>query len=86
MLLATLTASASEPTKRRMGIEGDIQNTGSELGSYTFIANKGQVKTSVQCIDGYKFAIVAMVGHQSAPGPAVDIIQIYNSGSAPAKC
>lgn len=89
-LLQTATLSAIDTGDvRHPGMQNPVENTGAELGSYTFTSQKGQVKTSVQCIDGYKFAIVAMVGHQSTPGPAVDIIQIYESGAqpaAPAKC
>lgn len=89
LLQAATVFAAGETDVRHPAMQNPIENTGTELGSYTFTSQKGQVKTSVQCIDGYKFAIVAMVGHQSTPSPAVDIIQIYESGAqpaAPAKC
>lgn len=89
LLQAATTSAAGESDVRHPAMQNPIENSGSELGSYTFTSQKGQVKTSVQCIDGYKFAVVSMVGHQSTPGPAVDIIQIYESSAQsaiPAKC
>ena len=90
MFQATSTvAIAEESDARRQAIREALKSTGAELGSYTISVQKGQVRTSVQCIDGYKFAIVAMAGHQAAPGPAVELVQVYeNDGDKmiPAKC
>lgn len=90
MFLAGVTFAASEQSDaRRRVIQEALKSSGTELGSYTISVQKGQVRTSVQCIDGYKFAISAMAGHQAAPGPAVYLVQVYeNNGNkvVPAKC
>ena len=82
-------AAGEPPDARRQAIQAALKNSGTELGSYTISTNKGQARTSVQCIDGYKFAIVAMAGNQASPGAAVDILQIYKNTDdkvIPAEC
>ena len=64
-------------------------NRGKELESYSFSSRKGEVRSSIQCLGGYKFAIVSSVGHNAAPEPAVAIIQVQElvkDRIVPAKC
>lgn len=75
--------------ERMRVIKDTLKNSGHELGSYTITARKGQARTSVQCIDGLKFAVVVIIGHQSAESPSADIVQVYENrgqGNEPARC
>ena len=70
---------ATDPRVRQLEDSLSATNTGSELESYTFTTRKGEVKSAIQCLGGYKFAIVSSVGHNTAPEPAVSIIQVYEN-------
>ncbi len=89
LLLGATPGFASEPRFRGMESRLSSANTGNELESYSFSTRKGEVKTSIQCLGGYKFAIVSSVGHNAAPEPAVTIIQVQEDIKGrvvPAKC
>ena len=89
LLLASGSGFASDPRVRQLGDNLSSINTGSELESYTFTTRKGEVKSAIQCLGGYKFAVVSSVGHKAAPQPAVSIIQVYEEIKGrvvPAKC
>lgn len=91
-LLALLFAApglASEIRARNIGAKLPAANTGEELESYTYSSHKGEVKSSIQCLGGYKFALVSALGHSAAPEPAVTMIQVYEDLKGrvvPAKC
>lgn len=89
LLLTAAPGFAADPRVRQLGDSLSAVNTGSELESYTFTTRKGEVKSAIQCLGGYKFAVVSSVGHNSAPQPAVSIIQVYEDIKGrvvPAKC
>ncbi len=89
LLFGGASAFASEPRVRQMSESLSSTNTGSELESYTFATRKGEVKSAIQCLGGYKFAIVSSVGHNAAPEPAVAIIQVQEDIKGrvvPARC
>ena len=89
LLLGSVPAFASEPRVRPMSESLSSTNTGSELESYTFSTRKGEVKSAIQCLGGYKFAVVSAVGHNAAPEPAVSIIQVHEDVKGrvvPARC
>jgi len=89
LLLAAAPGFASDLRVRQLGDSLSSTNTGSELESYTFSTRKGEVKSAIQCLDGYKFAIVSSVGHSAAPQPAVSIIQVHEDLKGrvvPARC
>jgi len=89
LLLASEPGFASDPRVRQLGDSLSSINTGSELESYTFTTRKGEVKSAVQCLGGYKFAVVSSVGHNAAPQPVVSIIQVYEDLKGrvvPARC
>lgn len=89
LLLGTAPGFASDPRVRQLGDNMAVTNTGSELESYTFSSRKGEVKSSIQCLGGYKFALVSSVGHSAAPQPAVSIIQVHEDLKGrvvPARC
>ncbi len=89
LLLASGPGFASDPRVRQLGGNLYSIKTGSELESYTFTTRKGEVKSAVQCLGGYKFAVISSVGHNAAPQPAVSIIQIYEDLKGrvvPARC
>ena len=89
LLLASELVFASDPRVRQLGDNLSSINTGSELESYTFTTRKGEVKSAIQCLGGYKFAVVSSVGHNATPQPAVSIIQVYEDIKGrvvPAKC
>jgi len=88
-LLAVAPGYAGDPRVRQLGDSLSPTNTGRELESYTFSTRKGEVKSAIQCLGGYKFAVVSAVGHSAAPEPAVSIIQIHEDRKGrvvPAKC
>jgi len=89
VLLGATPGFASDPRVRQLGDSLSSKNTGSELESYTFSTRKGEVKSAIQCLDGYKFAVISAVGHNAAPQPAVSIIQVHEEVKGrvvPAKC
>ena len=89
LLLANGSGFAADPRVRQLENNLSVENTGSELESYTFTTRKGAVKSAIQCLGGYKFAIVSSVGHNMAPEPAVSIIQVYEDVKGrvvPAEC
>lgn len=89
LLFCGASSFAGDPRIRVMADSLPSANTGSELESYSFSTRKGEVKTSIQCLGGYKFAVVSSVGHNAAPQPAVMIIQIQEDVTGrvvPAKC
>ncbi|MBQ0721288.1 MAG: hypothetical protein KBT88_13970 [Gammaproteobacteria bacterium] len=89
LLLIGVSSFAGEPRVRQLGDSLSSVNTGSELESYTFTSRKGEVKSAIQCLGGYKFAVVSAVGHSAAPQSAVTIIQIHEDIKGrvvPAKC
>ena len=89
LLLSATPGFAGDPRVRQMGESLSSANTGSELESYTFATRKGEVKSAIQCLGGYKFAVVSAVGHNAAPQPAVSIIQVHEDVKGrvvPAKC
>ena len=89
LLLNTASSFALDPRVRQMADVLPSANTGHELESYTFSSRKGEVKSAIQCLGGYKFALVSSVGHQGAPQPAASIIQVYEDLKGrivPAKC
>lgn len=89
LLLGAVPGFAGDPRVRQLGDSLSSVNTGSELESYTFSTRKGAVKSAVQCLGGYKFAVVSSVGHKAAPQPAVSIIQVYEDLKGrvvPARC
>jgi hypothetical protein len=77
LLIVSGLSFATDPRVRQLEGSLSAANTGSELESYTFTTRKGEVKSAIQCLGGYKFAIVSSVGHNTAPEPAVSIIQVY---------
>jgi len=89
LLLAAAPGFAGDPRVRQLGDSLSSVNTGSELESYTFSTRKGEVKSAIQCLGGYKFAVVSAVGHNAAPQPAVSIIQVHEDLKGrvvPARC
>jgi len=89
LLLSAAPGFAGDPRVRQMGENLSSANTGSELESYTFATRKGEVKSAIQCLGGYKFAVISAVGHNAAPQPAVSIIQVQEDVKGrivPAKC
>ncbi len=89
LLLGTVPGFADDPRIRQFQDSLPSINTGSELESYTFSSRKGEVKSAIQCLGGYKFAVISSVGHNAAPQPAVNIIQVYDDLAGrvvPAKC
>lgn len=89
LLLNVAPGFAADPRVRQMGESLSSVNTGSELESYTFATRKGEVKSAIQCLGGYKFAVISAVGHNAAPQPAVSIIQVHEDMKGrvvPAKC
>ena len=89
LLLGSAPSFASDPRSRYLEDNRVVTNTGSELESYTFSSRKGEVKSSIQCLGGYKFALVSSLGHNAAPQPAVSIIQVHedrNGRVVPARC
>ncbi len=89
LLLASAAGFAGDPRVRQLGDSLSSINTGSELESYTFATRKGEVKSAIQCLGGYKFAVLSSVGHKAAPQPAVSIIQVYEDIKGrvvPARC
>ena len=89
LLLGAAPGFAGDPRVRQLGDNMTATNTGSELESYTFSSRKGEVKSSIQCLGGYKFALVSSVGHNAAPQPAVSIIQVHEDLKGrvvPARC
>ena len=89
LLLGAAPGFAGDPRVRQLGDNLSSINTGSELESYTFSSRKGEVKSAIQCLGGYKFAVVSSVGHKAAPQPAVSVIQVYEDIKGrvvPAKC
>ena len=89
VLLLASPSFAGDPRVRQLGDSLASKNTGSELESYTFATRKGEVKSAIQCLGGYKFAVLASVGHSAAPQTAVSIIQVYEDLKGrvvPAKC
>ena len=91
-LLAMLLAApgfANETRARNLSAKLASANTGEELESYIYSSHKGEVKSSIQCLGGYKFALVSALGHSAAPEPAVTMIQVYEDRKGrvvPAKC
>lgn len=89
LLLTSAPGFAGDPRVRQLGDTLSSVNTGSELESYTFATRKGEVKSAIQCLGGYKFAVVSAVGHKAAPQPAASIIQVYEDLKGrvvPARC
>ena len=89
LLLGAAPGFAGDPRVRQLEDNMASTNTGSELESYTFSSRKGEVKSSIQCLNGYKFALVSSVGHNAAPQPAVSIIQVHEDLKGrvvPARC
>lgn len=89
LLLTSGPGFAGDPRVRQLGDTLSNVNTGSELESYTFATRKGEVKSAIQCLGGYKFAVVSSVGHNAAPQPAASIIQVYEDLKGrvvPARC
>ncbi|MEZ0121297.1 MAG: hypothetical protein AB9Q22_04450 [Candidatus Reddybacter sp.] len=89
LLLGATSGFAGDPRVRLLEDSLSSINTGSELESYTFSTRKGEVKSAIQCLGGYKFAVVSSVGHKAAPQPAVSIIQVYEDLKGrvvPARC
>ena len=76
-LLGVAPGFAGDPRIRQLEASLSSVNTGRELESYTFSSRKGEVKSAIQCLGGYKFAVVSAVGHSAAPQPAANIIQVY---------
>ncbi len=89
LLLGIAPSFAGEPRARPLVGSLSSGNTGSELESYTFSSRKGEVKSRIQCLGAYTFAIASSVGHNAAPQPAVPIIQVYEDLKGrvvPAQC
>ena len=89
VLLGATSGFAGDPRIRQLGDRLSSKNTGSELESYIFATRKGEVKSAIQCLGGYKFALLASVGHSAAPQTAVSIIQVYEDLKGrvvPARC
>ncbi len=89
VLLGASPGFSGDPRVRQLGDSLASKNTGSELESYTFATRKGEVKSAIQCLGGYKFAVLASVGHSAAPQTAVSIIQVYEDLKGrvvPARC
>jgi hypothetical protein len=83
-LLFSLSPAASAATPF-----GDRLENGRVLAFASTDLAPGRLGATVVCLDGYKFAVTAMMGHGNTATPAVGIVQVYEDRDdrpVPAKC
>lgn len=87
-MLAALLASAPAAAPAAAPF-GDRLENGRVLAFASTDLAPGRLGATVVCLDGYKFAVTAMMGHGSTATPAVGIVQVYEDRDGrpvPAKC
>ena len=87
-LIAGLTAPAAIAAQRHPGF-GAEQHNASINAEISQDLPPGRLQATLLCLDGFRFAVTAILGHGAAATPAIGMTQVYEERDGrvvPASC